>query len=109
MIKYLLSITGVLLATVLVSLAANAGAAAERVNGRFVNDIGPHKMNFAKAASQVVFSGQVEKTPSQPIPLRHLDVASLPEVRGPVIYRLGHSSMLIKLGEELVLVDPVFS
>ena len=107
--KFLLNITGVLLATVLLSIAVSARAGSEQVSGRYVNDIGPHKMNFGKAASQVVFSRQVDKSPSEPLPLRHMDAASLAGVSGPVIYRLGHSSILIKLGDDLVLVDPVFS
>ena len=107
--KFLLNIAGVLVATLLLSLGVKAGEGVERSNGRYVNDIGPHKMSFGKAASQVVFSKQVDKSPKDPLPLRQLDAASLADVQGPVMYRLGHSSILVKLGEDLVLIDPVFS
>lgn len=109
MIKLILNFFGVLAATVLVSLAAKAGDTAAQVNGRYVNDIGPHNVNFVKAASQVVFSRQAEKSPRESLPLRHVDVDALTAMQGPVIYRLGHSSILLKLGEDLVLIDPVFS
>jgi L-ascorbate metabolism protein UlaG (beta-lactamase superfamily) len=107
--KLILNIIGVLIATVLVSLGAKAGVVSAQVDGRYVNDIGPHNVNFFKAASQVVFSPQSEKSPRESLPLRKLDAAALTEVPGPVIYRLGHSSMLLKLGDDLVLIDPVFS
>ncbi len=107
--KFLLNITGVLFATLLLTLGAKAGEGAVQVSGRYVNDIGPHKMNFGKAASQVVFAQQADKTPSEPLPIRHLEASSLDEIAGPVLYRLGHSSILAKLGGDLVLIDPVFS
>ncbi len=106
---HLITFTGALLTTVLIALPAYAGAGSERIDGRYVNDTGPQKMNFGKAASQVMFSRQVDKSPGEPLPLRHLDATSLADIQGPVIYRLGHSSMLIKLGEDLLLLDPVFS
>ncbi len=109
MIKFLLNIIGVVVATVLLSLGARAGSVSEQVDGRFVNDMGSHKVNFFKAASQVVFSQQADKSPREPLPLRQVDAASLADARGPLIYRLGHSSILLKLGDDIVLVDPVFS
>ena len=107
--KLVLNLAGVLLTTMLLSLDVKAGDGAAKSDGRYVNVTGNQKMKFTEALSQFVFSRPNDKTPTEAIPLRHLDAASLADVRGPVVYRLGHSSILIKLGEDLVLVDPVFS
>ena len=107
--KIFLNIAGVLFTSLILSMGAQAQDGAAQVDGLYVNTIGPHKMSFGKAASQVIFAQQKDKTPSQPIPLRQLDVSSLDAVQGPVLFRLGHSSILLKLGDDLVLIDPVFS
>ena len=107
--KIILNMAGVLLTTLLLSLGAKSEGGAARVDGLYVNDIGPHKMSFGKAASQVIFNQQKDKTPGEPIPLRELDASLLKEGEGPTLYRLGHSSILLRLGEDLVLIDPVFS
>lgn len=65
--------------------------------------------SFFKAASQVVFARRRDKSPSKPIPLSPVDATVLAKQRGPVLYRLGHSSILLKLGKDLLLIDPVFS
>ena len=81
------NLIGVLVSTVLLSLAAEAGVGAGQVDGRYVNDIEPQRMSFGKAVSQVIFSRQVDKSPSAPIPLRKLDTAALETTAGPVLYR----------------------
>ncbi|MEM1401882.1 MAG: MBL fold metallo-hydrolase [Pseudomonadota bacterium] len=107
--KVVLNTAGILVTTLLLTLGVRAEEGATQVDGLYVNGIGPHKMSFGKAASQVLFAQQKDKTPSEPVPLRHLDVSQLSDVEGPVLYRLGHSSMLLKLGDDIVLIDPVFS
>ncbi|MEM9759413.1 MAG: MBL fold metallo-hydrolase [Pseudomonadota bacterium] len=107
--RLILNLTGVLLTTALLSLDAGAEGGAPRSDGRYTNNTGAQNMKFAKALSQVLFSRRNDKSPSEALPLRHLDAASLARVRGPVLYRLGHSSILLKLGDDLILVDPVFS
>ncbi|MEL7043392.1 MAG: MBL fold metallo-hydrolase [Pseudomonadota bacterium] len=104
-----LNLIGVLLTTILLSLDARAEGGAGRADGRYINNTGAQNMKFAKALSQFLFSRRDDKSPSEAIPLRHLDADALAQVRGPVLYRLGHSSILIKLGGDLILVDPVFS
>ncbi|MFT5900796.1 MAG: L-ascorbate metabolism protein UlaG (beta-lactamase superfamily) [Glaciecola sp.] len=49
--------------------------------------------------------------PSQPIPLkpiRYQDVVNLADDT-PAIYRLGHSSLLLKIAGKIILIDPMFS
>lgn len=48
-------------------------------------------------------------SPDQPLPLRPIPAAELQDTDEPVLYRLGHSTMLIRLDDEYVLTDPVFS
>ncbi|MEM1142308.1 MAG: MBL fold metallo-hydrolase [Pseudomonadota bacterium] len=108
-IKLVLNIVGVGLTAALLAAGAHAEVGAAKVDGLFVNDIGPHKMSFVKAASQVVFAQQRDKSPSNPIPMRQIETGSLIDAQGPVLYRLGHSSILLKLGGDFVLIDPVFS
>lgn len=53
---------------------------------------------------------RVEPTPAAPLPLRRIPAAELQARSGEAtVYRLGHSSVLMRLDGEYVLTDPVFS
>lgn len=53
---------------------------------------------------------RVAPTPSAPLPLRWIPAAELQARTGDAtVYRLGHSSVLMRLDSEYVLTDPVFS
>jgi len=48
--------------------------------------------------------------PERPLPLRFIPAAELADTAGPAtVYRLGHSSVLMRLDGQYVLTDPVFS
>ncbi|WP_346837545.1 MBL fold metallo-hydrolase [Microbulbifer sp. SAOS-129_SWC] len=48
--------------------------------------------------------------PEQPLPLRRIPAAELADTAGPAtVYRLGHSSVLMRLDGQYLLTDPVFS
>ncbi|MBY6192038.1 MBL fold metallo-hydrolase [Microbulbifer agarilyticus] len=48
--------------------------------------------------------------PKAPIPVRTISAAELANLDGPdLVYRLGHSSVLLRLDGKYVLTDPVFS
>ncbi|WP_319024652.1 MBL fold metallo-hydrolase [Microbulbifer hainanensis] len=48
--------------------------------------------------------------PEQPLPLRFIPAAELADASGvATVYRLGHSSVLMRLDGQYVLTDPVFS
>src|ERR1700761_128715 len=47
--------------------------------------------------------------PSAPIPVRPLDAATLAAAPDASLFRLGHSTLLLKLAGEFWLTDPVFS
>ncbi|NIB41458.1 hydrolase [Pseudomaricurvus alkylphenolicus] len=47
--------------------------------------------------------------PQEPLPLRPIPIRDLHENFQPVLYRLGHSTMLIRLDGDYILTDPIFS
>jgi L-ascorbate metabolism protein UlaG (beta-lactamase superfamily) len=49
------------------------------------------------------------KSPEQPIPVLPLSKQALLGTPQDTVWRLGHSTLLIKLNEQFVLIDPVFS
>ena len=66
-------------------------------------------MNFFKGASTVLFSSRTDREPDIELPIRTLTAAELEAVNEPTLFRLGHSTILVKLEEDYVLIDPVFS
>lgn len=54
---------------------------------------------------------RVQPKPPQPLPLEAIDPAALRDIppERPLIWRLGHSSLLLHLDGEFILVDPMFS
>ena len=52
---------------------------------------------------------QPHPEPSQPIPLRKISAAELNDTTESVVYRLGHSTVLIRTDGQYVLTDPMFS
>ena len=57
-----------------------------------------------------VLTGKPDTTvPRAPIPVQALDAATLAAAPDASLFRLGHSTLLLKLGGEFWLTDPVFS
>ncbi|WP_394239644.1 MBL fold metallo-hydrolase [Vibrio astriarenae] len=52
---------------------------------------------------------RVEPTPKTDLPVLEMTTESLIEETENVVYRLGHSSVLMKLDNQFVMTDPVFS
>jgi L-ascorbate metabolism protein UlaG (beta-lactamase superfamily) len=52
---------------------------------------------------------QEHAEPSQPIPLRKINAEDLKETAESVVYRLGHSTVLIRTDGQYILTDPIFS
>ena len=83
-------------------------------NGKFVNKKAPEKFSWSKTlrlVKRVLFEKKVDTVPSTQIPVVPLTastITSLPENACSVV-RLGHSSLLIKIANQLWLIDPVFS
>jgi len=95
----------------LLAMASHQAAAggATQVDGEFVNDVGPWKPNLTGAFKAMWTTEQYDNTPSSPILTQNLDIATLDSITVPSLHRLGHSTVLLKLGEDYALTDPVFS
>ena len=93
--------------------AGASGAIAEQgamyANGEYVNTTGPHEINLGGAIKASLTTKQVDKSPDQALPLRWIEAQALEQAAEPVLYRLGHSTILMKLDGEYLLTDPVFS
>jgi len=82
---------------------------ATQVDGEFVNGVGPWEMNLKGAIKAMWTTEQTDNSPDSPIPMQRMDTATLEQINGPAVFRLGHSTVLLKLGEDYVLTDPMFS
>ena len=81
-------------------------------DGRYRNTVPRVPLGFLKTAAigWEFLTGKPDTTvPRVPIPVRPLTAAALLEAPDLSLYRLGHSTVLLKLGGEFWLTDPVFS
>lgn len=82
-------------------------------NGRFHNQraAGPGELPESTLGVwwQIMFRKPADTTPQQPLPVRWLTRAELEQAPDRSLYRLGHSTVLMKLGGHWLLTDPVFS
>lgn len=80
--------------------------------GRFQNLHIQYKTGLGKTL-QIVWSfltgKQKEKVPNKPIPVLPLGVEQLAASTDDSLYRLGHSTVLMRLSGQYLLTDPIFS
>lgn len=80
--------------------------------GRFTNyggDLTPGLGNILAFTQSKLVTKRIAPEPSSAIPLQQIVYSALLTDPQDQLYRLGHSSMLLKLDAELILIDPVFS
>lgn len=65
--------------------------------------------NIWEIAKTYVLSEKKANIPSEGIPINPLSQEMLEKDKGDSIYRLGHSTILLHLDNEYILLDPVFS
>lgn len=65
--------------------------------------------NFWKITKAYFTTKRRAAIPSGKIPVQLLTNAQLMDVKGDTIYRLGHSTLLLKVSGKFILIDPVFS
>jgi len=83
-----------------------------RQDGKFRNVVRREEPGFLKilAITWRFMTGKPDDaTPTASLPIRRLTAAELAEAPDESLFRLGHSTLLLKLGGELWLTDPVFS
>jgi L-ascorbate metabolism protein UlaG (beta-lactamase superfamily) len=81
-------------------------------DGKFRNPVPMHKQGageLARVTWNFMFNKPAGTVPEQAIPVRRLSTSALLAAPDNTLYRLGHSTMLIKLAGEFYLTDPVFS
>jgi L-ascorbate metabolism protein UlaG (beta-lactamase superfamily) len=95
----------------LASTLATSGAP-RRPDGRFRNPLPRQGMGLRKTLGLMwrMFTAKPKTTmPSRPLPVRSLRAAEIEEAPDASLWRLGHSTMLLKLDGRFWLTDPVFS
>jgi L-ascorbate metabolism protein UlaG (beta-lactamase superfamily) len=81
-------------------------------DAKFRNSVPMRKHSLGETARlwwAFMFNKPAGTVPRQPVPVRALSREALLAAPDNTLYRLGHSTMLIKLAGEFYLTDPVFS
>lgn len=81
-------------------------------DGKFRNPVKMHQMGFFKALGVMLrfaFDKPADTVPSQPIPVHAITRQQLLGAPDRSLFRLGHSTVLLKLNNDFWLTDPVFS
>ena len=81
-------------------------------DGKFRNPVAMHKLGFVKTVklmAKVLFDKPAHTVPAKPVPVLALSQAQLLAAPDNSLFRLGHSTVLLKLDGEFWLTDPVFS
>ena len=84
----------------------------QRRDGKFRNVAPRERPGFGKTfgiAWRVLTQKPKTTVPRAPIPVQQLDAATLAAAPDASLFRLGHSTLLLKLAGEFWLTDPVFS
>lgn len=92
------------------SMAAPAPALFD--GGKFRNPVPMHKMSLGKTLKLMwtaIFAKPAHTVPAVPIPVQALTRAQLMAAPDNTLFRLGHSTLLLKLDGAFWLTDPVFS
>jgi L-ascorbate metabolism protein UlaG (beta-lactamase superfamily) len=92
--------------------ADEAVASPQRRDGKFHN-VAPRRSPGLRKTLGIAWRVLTQKpattVPRAPIPVQALDAAALAAAPDASLFRLGHSTLLLKLGGEFWLTDPVFS
>lgn len=93
-------------------ISASQTSGAEYRNGRFLNTELEYKNSFSKIWDITVKYFQTERhspAPDKQLPVVKISSEELTNTSQPALYRLGHSTVLIRLDGAYFLTDPVFS
>ncbi len=90
----------------------SAPSAPRSRDGRFRNPVKMHKMGFFKSLGvmlRFMFDKPKDTVPTLPIPVHAITQQQLLDAPDRSLFRLGHSTVLLKLNGNFWLTDPVFS
>ena len=97
-------------AVITTSCAINSNAISEK--GRFVHTEKPYETSLGDLwpiAKSYINNKRTAAKPHQKTPLKQLTRVQLEQGTEDTLYRLGHSTILMRLSGQFVLTDPVFS
>jgi len=95
-----------------VSATSSAATSPQYRDGKFHNPVPMHQNSVGEMARlwwTFMFAKPAGTMPKGAVPVRALSRAALLAAPDNTLYRLGHSTMLIKLAGDFYLTDPVFS
>nr|WP_255758237.1 MBL fold metallo-hydrolase [Massilia sp. erpn] len=98
--------------TTLTGNTANYADSPQQKEGKFRNPVAMNQMGLRKALSiwwKFAFDKPAGTVPTQAIPVQTITRAQLLAAPDNSLYRLGHSTVLLKLHGQFWLTDPVFS
>lgn len=101
-----------LLRTCSAPATSHYAGSAQFVDGKFRNPVRRQGMGLGKTLAvlwRFLFDKPADASPAQPIPVLALSRAELLTAPEGSLYRLGHSTLLLKLEGEFWLTDPVFA
>jgi L-ascorbate metabolism protein UlaG (beta-lactamase superfamily) len=81
-------------------------------HGRFRNPVRMHRTSLRKMLGilwRSLFHKPADTVPAAPIPLQAMSRAAIEAAPDNTVWRLGHSTVLLKLDGDLWLTDPVFA
>ncbi len=119
MIKLILVVLGiVLIAVVILIFNTSIESVSQPLpenrlkKGKFLNSETQYKVELGKTYQVIVAYFKDKRkaaVPSKGIPIEELSKEHLAKVQGDLLYRLGHSTIMMRLNGEYLLADPVFS
>jgi L-ascorbate metabolism protein UlaG (beta-lactamase superfamily) len=89
-----------------------APATSQRKDGKFLNTAEMQKIGVLKSIKlmwKALFTKPANSTPAKPVPVHQLSREQLLAAPDNSLFRLGHSTVLLKLNGAFWLTDPVFS
>ena len=84
----------------------------QKVDGKFTNRVAREGYSFEKLrklTSAFISDKSDQSVPSKTLPLSNISAEQLLNATNNTMWRLGHSTLLMKLDDELWMTDPVFS
>ena len=118
-IKYAVGIIIVLVSTtVIVGCALQTDIPAFNKSSQYAGGVfnnapapAPNTTTFLGFIQRYLLEAKIDAEPAQPIPLKSISYQEILNLADdtPAIYRLGHSSLLLKIAGKIILIDPMFS
>ncbi len=91
---------------------ASPPEASRQAQGQYQNHTPIRRLSFGKTMNilwNAIFNKPRNTRPSAPVPVQPLTQAALIAAPNHSVYRLGHSTVLLKLRDKFWITDPVFA